>query len=212
MRFLVTAGPTREHIDPVRFLSNASSGRMGFAIAGAALDRGHAVRIIAGPVDIPPPPGAAVDRVVSAADMNEAVTRRFPEADVLVMAAAVADWTPVDVAKHKLAKGTATRVALELRRTPDVVAGAARGRGRRLVVGFALETHDRIEHALRKLREKDLDLIVADGAEVIGSADAAVTVLGPGGFRRDLGPAGKPEIARQLVTLIEEHAEARKPS
>jgi phosphopantothenoylcysteine decarboxylase/phosphopantothenate--cysteine ligase len=161
MRILVTAGPTREPIDPVRFISNRSSGRMGYAVAEAALARGFEVILISGPVCLAPPAGAEVVPVGTAEEMLVAAKSRLVGCDVLVMCAAVADWRPAQYSPVKLKKDR-TRLSLELERTPDILGTVAEGKGKRIHVGFAAETGDPTSEALRKLREKGLDLIVAN--------------------------------------------------
>lgn len=165
---LVSAGPTREPIDPVRFLSNRSSGRMGFALARAACRRGAKVTLVSGPTDLPDPAGVAVIRVGSAAEMRAAIRRAFRDATVLVMAAAVADYRPATVAAHKLKKGAGGRT-LRLVRTEDIVSDLARRKGPRLIVGFAAETRDVEREARRKLMEKRLDLVVANDVTAPGA-------------------------------------------
>lgn len=160
-RVVVTAGPNREPIDPVRFLSNRSTGRMGYAVAAAAWRRGAEVVLISGPTALPAPHGVRCERVQTAAEMRDAVRRALPGATMLVMAAAVADYRPATVASQKLKKG-AGPLRLELTRTVDIL-GELRGRaGDCLVVGFAAETEQVLDNAARKLREKGLDLIVAN--------------------------------------------------
>jgi len=159
VRILVTAGRTEEEIDPVRCLTNRSSGRMGFAIARAARARGARVTIVHGPVDVPPPPGIAARSVTTAAEMRAAVTKEFAACDVLVMAAAVSDFTPVRRSARKIKRAGKT-LALELRATDDILASLGKRKGKRLVVGFALETTDGEANAIRKAREKGCDYMV----------------------------------------------------
>jgi phosphopantothenoylcysteine decarboxylase/phosphopantothenate--cysteine ligase len=161
VRILVTAGPTREAIDPVRFVSNRSSGRMGYAVAEAAGARGHEVTLISGPVALRGPVGVLRVDVESAADMEAAVGSRFEACDALVMAAAVADWRPKHRSGVKLKKGAGPAV-LEMERTTDILAGLRDRKGGRIVVGFAAETGDPVPEARRKLIEKGLDLVVAN--------------------------------------------------
>jgi phosphopantothenoylcysteine decarboxylase/phosphopantothenate--cysteine ligase len=208
-RFVVSAGPTYEDIDPVRFIGNRSSGKMGFAIAAAAARRGADVALVTGPVHLETPSGVRRIDVRSAAQLREAVLAALP-ADVYVGAAAVADWTPRAVAAHKLKKtdGVDT-LALELVRTADVLAEVATHPLRpRLVVGFAAETDDVGRHARAKLERKQLDLIAANRVGVAGSGfesdDNALVVHGPGGFSRTLGPAAKTQLADDLLDLIQE--------
>jgi len=173
-RVLVSAGPTWEAIDPVRFLSNRSTGRMGFAIARAAVERGASVTLVAGPTSLEPPDGLELVRVESAAEMAEAVRKHARRATVIVMAAAVADYRPETASPKKLKKGPGPR-SLELVRTEDIVSGVAARKGSRLVVGFAAETHDMEREARRKLREKRLDLVVANDVTAAGAGFAGET-------------------------------------
>lgn len=161
MKFLITAGPTREPIDPVRFLSNPSSGKMGYALADAARKAGHEVRLISGPVALAAPDGVALVRIQTAADLYDAVHTAFSWCDVCIMAAAVADWTPEQVESQKVKKGSA-RWVLNLKPTRDVLTSLIPHKGQRLMVGFAAETERVREHALQKLVTKRLDMIVAN--------------------------------------------------
>lgn len=206
LRLLVSAGPTFEDIDPVRFIGNRSSGKMGFAIAEAAARRGAQVSLIAGPVSLPTPAGVARIDVRSAAQMREAVLAGLP-ADAYIGAAAVADYTPAQVAPGKIKKNEA-HFALELVRTPDILAEVAVHAARpRLVVGFAAETDEVERYARGKLEKKKLDLIAANRVGVPGSGfesdDNALTVYWTGG-ERALGPAPKTQLADQLLDLIAE--------
>jgi len=160
-RVLITAGPTQEAIDPVRFLSNRSSGKMGFAVAEAALARGAAVTLIAGPVSIASPKGARTISVRSAAEMYEAVKVNLDDATMVVMAAAVADYRPASVHQQKIKKNGSALV-LDLEPTDDILAAVARESGSRVVIGFAAETENVIENARKKLKRKGADLIVAN--------------------------------------------------
>jgi len=177
---LVTAGPTREAMDPVRYLSNRSSGKMGFEIAREARRRGAEVVLVTGPVSIVPPPGVEVVRVVSAAEMKAAVDERFPKADVTVMAAAVADFTFPAPAARKIKK-EGLKTSLDIIRTPDILKGLGeRKRSGQTLVGFAAETNAAEAAARKKIREKNLDVIVANNVsrEGIGfDADANQAVL-----------------------------------
>jgi phosphopantothenoylcysteine decarboxylase/phosphopantothenate--cysteine ligase len=160
-RVLITAGPTQEALDPVRFLSNRSSGKMGFAVAEAALARGAAVTLIAGPVSIAVPKGARTISVRSAAEMYEAVKFNLDDATMVVMAAAVADYRPASVHQQKIKKNGSALV-LDLEPTDDILAAVAQEGGSRVVIGFAAETENVIENARKKLKEKGADLIVAN--------------------------------------------------
>ena len=213
-RLLVSAGPTYEDIDPVRFLGNRSSGKMGFAIAAAAAARGAEVALVAGPVQLPTPANVRRLDVRSAAQLFEAVMHELEQpgrpCDAYIGAAAVADFTPRSFADNKLKKtpGQDT-LTLELVKTRDVLAEVAvHVRRPRLVVGFAAETHDVAAYARGKLERKQLDLICANrvgvGATGFESDDNALLVLGSDGFERALGPASKTELAASLLDLIME--------
>jgi len=169
MKLLVTAGPTREFLDPVRFLSNRSTGKMGYAIAAAGADRGHDVHLISGPVSLEPPAGIPLTRITSAAEMLEAVLAALADCDALVMCAAVADWRPKHCSTQKLKKQVMSGT-LELERTADILqAVRARRRPDQIIAGFAAETENVIAAATGKLRHKGLDLVVAND---VSRADA----------------------------------------
>lgn len=175
-RVLVTAGPTREMIDPVRFLSNASSGMMGYALARAARRRGADVTLVSGPVSLAPPVGVKVINVTTADEMREATMKYFNGATIAVMTAAVSDFRPATTSKGKIKKSASgTTVAIE--ETVDILAEMGAKKGRRLLVGFALETSDMVKNALLKLKEKNLDMIVANGPEAISSRASHVTII-----------------------------------
>jgi phosphopantothenoylcysteine decarboxylase/phosphopantothenate--cysteine ligase len=206
-RILISAGPTFEDLDPVRFIGNRSSGKMGFAIAEAAARQGADVVLVAGPVALPTPAGVSRIDVRSAAQMHAAVLGALP-ADIYIGAAAVADFTPRSLAPSKIKKqaGMDTLV-LELVRTPDILAEvAAHAQRPRLVVGFAAETDHVERYARDKLEKKGLDLIAANRVGVAGSGfeadDNALVVYGGGGFERALGPAPKTQLADNLLELI----------
>lgn len=175
-RILVTAGPTREYIDPVRFLSNPSTGMMGYAVAERAARRGARVTLISGPVDLPCPAGVSLLSVVSASEMLEAVSDNLEDAEVLVMAAAVADYTPVEKAERKMKKSGGVP-ELEFEATEDILKAVARRKDSRIVVGFAAETDDVVANARKKLAEKELDLIVANKVGEAGSGFGSKTDL-----------------------------------
>ena len=227
MNLLVTAGPTREFLDPVRFLSNRSSGKMGYAVAAAAAARGHAVTLISGPVSLPSPDGVSVRRIVSALDMLAAVEEEVGSADALVMAAAVADWRPESVADAKLKKRSGAgrggafeaadgRATLRLVATPDILETIRPRKGRRIFVGFAAETDDMLAEAATKLRRKGLDLIVAND---VSRADAgfevdtnAVVFLTPDGRCEALPLQSKRAVADRLVERVEQLLHDRPPA
>jgi phosphopantothenoylcysteine decarboxylase/phosphopantothenate--cysteine ligase len=206
LRVLVTAGPTREPIDPVRYLSNESSGRMGFAIAHAARRAGHSVTLVAGPVALLTPPGVRRVDVVTALEMRRATLAAFPHADVLYMAAAVSDWRPRRRLPGKWRakdKGSST-ATLALVRNPDILAACGRHPSRpgKLLVGFALETSSGIPRARAKLRSKGADFIVLNSARALNSPRASALILGGDGSVRRLTNRTKSHIADALIDLL----------
>ncbi len=216
MRFLLTAGPTREPIDPVRYLSNRSSGKMGYAIAQAALDAGHEVVLVSGPVALAAPEGARLEPVTTSDEMYDAIHRWVGWADVCVLCAAVADFRPVRIEAQKIKKGARETLTLELVPTRDILRSLrdlapAPGRKRATrVVGFAAETHDLEAHARRKLTEKGCALIVANDVSRpdIGfeSEDNALTLFFASGERCELARAKKSVLATELVKIFVEIA------
>jgi len=210
-RVLVTAGPTRERIDPVRFISNRSSGKMGFAVAQAAREAGARVVLIAGPVSLPTPLGVERIDVESAAEMLEAVTREIPGTDVFISTAAIADYRPARAAEQKIKK-MADTLELLMERTPDVLASvAARAERPALTVGFAAETEAVEQNARGKLLKKNLDMIAANEVghdKAFDSDDNQLIVLSRTG-RYELGRAGKLNLARGLIALIVQELAAR---
>ena len=204
-RVLVTAGPTRERIDPVRFVSNRSSGRMGFAVAEAARAAGAEVVMVCGPVALPTPPGVRRVNVESAADMLAAVMKEVEGADIFVSTAAVADYRPASPPEHKIKK-TSEKLAVEMERTVDVIATVAARPRRPFVVGFAAETENVEQNARGKMLKKGLDMIAANEvghAKAFDCPDNELIVLWHGG-RRELPYASKSSLARDLVALIAE--------
>jgi phosphopantothenoylcysteine decarboxylase/phosphopantothenate--cysteine ligase len=208
---LVSAGPTYEDIDPVRYVGNRSSGRMGFAVAAAARDAGARVTLVAGPVALETPPGVARIDVRSAADMRAAVFAAIPDTDIFVSAAAVADYRPRQVATEKIKKSTEA-VALELVANPDILAEVGALETRPFLVGFAAETGDLEANARAKLERKRLDLVAANrvGADAgFEREDNALLLLWPGG-EEDLGHDDKARLARRLVARIAERYRAER--
>ena len=209
-RVLITAGPTRECIDPVRFISNRSSGKMGFATAQAAREAGAEVVLVSGPVSLTTPPGVRRIDVESAADMLNAVLRELPNTDVFISTAAVADYRPVRAAQQKIKK-TAETLELPMQRTVDVLATVAAGAERPFVVGFAAETESVEQNARAKLLKKNLDMIAANEVghdKVFDCEDNQLIVLSRNA-RHELGRAGKLTLARGLVALIAQEVAAR---
>ncbi|HVP32530.1 MAG TPA: bifunctional phosphopantothenoylcysteine decarboxylase/phosphopantothenate--cysteine ligase CoaBC [Steroidobacteraceae bacterium] len=209
-RVLITAGPTRERLDPVRFVSNRSSGKMGFAVAQAARAAGAEVILVSGPVSLPTPPGVTRIDVESAADMLAAVLRELPGTDVFVSTAAVADYRPVRAASQKIKKSSDT-LELSLERTPDVLATVAARSERPFVVGFAAETESVEQNARTKLMKKNLDMIAANevGDDKAFDSDENQLIVLARGARYELGRAGKLALARGLVSLIARELAAR---
>ncbi len=203
LHVLITAGPTREKLDPVRYLTNRSSGKMGFAVAAAAREAGAHVTLVCGPVNLPTPAGITRINVESARDMHAAVHRHVAEADVFVAAAAVADFQPTAPSKTKIKKKGAN-LKLEFEPAPDIVKSVADMAKRPFVVGFAAETNDVEDNARSKLKRKRLDMIAAnlvgDGI-AFDCEDNALTVLWPGG-KSEVGRGPKMEVARELIALI----------
>jgi len=203
LRVLITAGPTREAIDPVRYLSNRSSGRMGYAIAQAAAEAGARVTLVSGPTALATPPRVERLDVRSARDMHQAVMARATGADIFIATAAVADYRPAAPAEQKIKKSAPT-LSLELVRNPDILAEVAALPGGPFTVGFAAETQDLLAHAREKLAHKGLDMIAANhvGEEKGFEAEHnALSVIDADGVT-DLPQASKPQLARRLVALI----------
>ncbi len=211
LRVLVSAGPTREWVDPVRFLSNASSGKMGFEIAAEAARRGCAVTLVAGPVALETPAGVRRIDVESAREMLAVLRREFRSADALFMAAAVADWRPARRlgGKWRAKDGGAAGATLALVRNPDVVATLARRKGARSVVAFALETGSGLRRARGKLVRKNADFIVLNDASVLNSERATVTILGQDGTVQRVERRTKRAVAVKLVDLVDPRRERR---
>ena len=207
-RVLVSAGPTREAIDPVRFISNHSSGKMGYAIAEAAHARGAEVKLVAGPTALKPPPGVETVCVISAEEMADALTQHFSWATVVIMAAAVADFRPKEPASRKVKKHGRSSLALDLEAVPDILAMLSAQKTDQLLIGFAAETEQLIQHARGKLEGKGLDMIVAndvtrEGAG-FGSDDNAAVILTRSGTQHELELMSKRKLADAILT------EARK--
>ena len=207
MLFLITAGPTREPIDPVRFLSNRSSGKMGYAIAQAALKSGHEVVLVSGPVSIPAPTGARMIQVTTSDEMFDAVQTQIHTADVLVMCAAVADFKPAHYSVQKIKKQNAKRV-IELIPTRDILASLKRPTKKIVIAGFAAETELLFENAQRKLREKQCDLII--GNDVSGmdtgleSDDNELVLFFKKGETVVMLRESKQLLAEKLIPIIEQ--------
>jgi len=205
-RVLVTAGPTVEDIDPVRFISNRSSGKMGYAIAREAVARGADVVLVSGPCALRPPHGAQFVGIRSAADMAAEVFARFPDTDIVVMAAAVGDYRPIKVSEQKLKKSEG-RVTLDLEPTADILKCLGERKTGQFLVGFAAESENIVEYARRKLQEKNLDLIVGNSisgpSSTFGSENNQVVLIDSDGTEQSLDLLPKSQVAELIWTRIE---------
>ena len=207
MKILVTTGPTREFIDPVRFISNNASGRLGVEIARAAHNRGHTTCLVHGPINLAVfspmiPPGMEMVPVVTTAEMSAAIKARYPDIDALFMVAAVADFKPVRCAQQKLKKRNAEHV-FAFSRTEDILKGLGAEKRHQFLVGFNLETENAEAETRRKLKEKNLDLIVLNGPENLGSLVATVRVMDRNATVAVWEERTKAEIAARLLGLVE---------
>jgi phosphopantothenoylcysteine decarboxylase/phosphopantothenate--cysteine ligase len=201
MRVLVTAGPTREYLDDVRYLSNASSGRMGYAIAQAGVQLGWDVTLISGPVELPPPPGCEFHAVITTEQMREAAVRLFPGCQGVIAAAAVCDYKPKERIVGKLSK-TGGPITLEMIETDDVLAELGRMKAAQWVVGFALEAQNPRENALQKLRRKNCDWIVLNSPAAIGAETNDVELIGRQGDIVQSWRGSKSDVAGSLVAWL----------
>lgn len=211
MHILITTGPTREYIDPVRFLTNGSTGKMGYACATAARRRGHRVCLVSGPVLQSPPKGVPVVQVVSAAEMHEAAAANFARCDCVIMTAAVCDYRPVRKQGYKISKG-AGNLSLELERTEDILAGLAEAKTDQIIIGFAVQDRAAKQRARAKLRDKKLDAIVLNGPSAFGADRMAAAILTRRGGWEDLGVVRKSVLATRIVRLAEELRAQRQGS
>src|SRR6478736_924822 len=211
LQVLVSAGPTHEDIDPVRFIGNRSSGRMGFAVARAAAEQGAHVRLVAGPVHLPTPAGVERNDVRSARDMRAAVMQHIPQSDIFMSAAAVGDYRPGETATHKIKK-QGSSLTLTLNENPDILAEIGALKRRPMLVGFAAETDNLEKYARAKLARKNLDMIAAnrvDNGAGFDCADNELLLFWPGGSEH-LGRDDKQVIARRLIARVAERFAARK--
>ena len=204
LRLLVTAGPTREMLDPVRFLSNVSTGQMGYAVAREARHRGFQVTLVSGPVTISKPAGVTFVPVLTAEDMKRAISRFWPRTDILIMTAAVCDYTPVHFSPTKIKR--IKQRTIRFKRTPDILEFLGKRKGKRLMVGFALETEDVQKNALRKLKQKNLDLIVANwygkANYPFGKSRFSAIFINSGGDQKRLNHVSKEEAAKALLREV----------
>lgn len=208
VKLLVTAGPTREPLDPVRYITNRSSGKMGYSIAEAAVSRGARVILVSGPTPLTPPAGVEFVPVETAREMYEAVMKHFVEVDVVIKAAAVADYRPARVEEQKIKKREGELV-LVLEKNPDILAELGRLKGRQVLVGFAAETQELEKNALEKLRSKNLDLLVANDVTRPGAGfdvdTNIVTIFYPDGSAEHLPQMSKIEVGHQILDRVKKY-------
>ncbi|MCM8762498.1 MAG: phosphopantothenoylcysteine decarboxylase [Candidatus Omnitrophica bacterium] len=202
MKVLITAGPTREYIDPVRFISNPSTGNMGYLIAGECVKNGYDVVLISGPVYLEVPRGVKYIMTETAEEMKKAVLKYFPQIDVLVMSAAVSDWRPAKKSKEKIKRKKEWK--LKLVPNPDILKEVVKiKRVDQKVIGFALETEDIIKNAKKKLKEKKLDLIVADTPDFFGKGKASkVVFIFKEGRVEEFKMIEKEDVAKKIVSIL----------
>lgn len=208
LRCLISSGPTREFFDPVRFLSNPSSGKMGHAIAAAGAERGWEVTLVSGPVSLPDPAGVETRHVVTAAEMHQAIDDAFPACDLLIMTAAISDWRPIERLPRKLPKAE-TSLTITLEPTVDILTSLAKvRRPAQYLVGFAAQTHDMEALARSKMERKGCDAIVANlvagEQNAFGSDHNDLLLLTSSGLREPLGQGTKKALAATLVARLEE--------
>lgn len=210
-RLLITAGPTREALDPVRFISNNSSGKMGYALAEAARQRGGEVTLVSGPTSLQPPRGVTLVPVMTAGEMREKVLQHFPGTDIVIMAAAVADYRPAQAARGKMKKGP-DRLELELQKNPDILQELGQLKDKQVLVGFAMETEDLQENAWQKLQAKNLDFIVANDLFQPGAGFQVdtnqVMVLDRQGKKWEPPPGAKLKVAGDILDILGDHSPA----
>lgn len=213
IKLLISAGPTREPLDPVRYITNRSSGKMGYALALAAWQAGAMVTLVSGPVNIPEPPGINLIQVETAEQMYSAVIHHAERHDIYIGAAAVADYRPAEIQDHKIKKQH-DRSVIELTQNPDIIASVARLPNKPFVVGFAAETDDLQNYAVHKLQTKNLDMIAANWVgQSEGGFDSdrnALQVFWPGG-NRQFAMTDKSTLAQQLLSLIKEKFDEKNP-
>ena len=202
-RILITSGPTRQYLDPVRYLTNASSGRMGCALAEAAIDNGHEVVIVSGPVELSYPKEARVVDVVSTEEMLDAAQKEFAQCDGAIGVAAPCDYRPRKVANDKLSK-TGAPLVLELIETADVIATIGAEKNERWVVGFALETEDHRFRAITKAERKNCDLMVLNSPSAMNSETTEIELISPDGTVVGHFHGAKTEVAGKIFTVIQQ--------
>lgn len=208
-KVLVSAGPTREAIDPVRFISNPSSGRMGYALARVARRRGAEVVLVSGPSSLRPPRGVALTRVTTAEEMYEVAMRHYPQSTVVIMAAAVSDYRPRVTQRKKIKKEEAS-LTIELERTQDILKEMGDKKRGQFLVGFALETDETLANAERKLKEKNLDIMVANDPKGFDAEASQVTIMDRAGGMEELPLLLKEEIAERVLDKVVEGLRGRR--
>jgi phosphopantothenoylcysteine synthetase/decarboxylase len=207
MNFLITAGGTREYIDPVRFISNASSGKMGYALAEAAIKAGHSVSLITGPTNLMAPKTAKTTYIETSAQMFTAVKKYFAKCDCLIMAAAVSDYAPAKTSKTKIKK-TAKPLVIKLKPTIDILQWAGGHKKKQILAGFALEDKGLRTRAAKKLSLKNLDMIIANTPAAIGSRKSSLEILTTGGKWIKLPLADKNSLAKKIIAMLEKRLTA----
>jgi len=202
LNIVITAGPTREYLDTVRFISNPSSGKMGYAIARAAANSGHRVTLVSGPVAIAPPPGVMVIQVETGAEMSRETKRAFKSADAAILCAAVCDYRPAKAFKRKQPKST-NGLSLLLVPTEDIAASLGKIKEDRITIGFALEDHDGPAHALAKMQRKRFDAIVLNDLGNLGGDRASAVFMTADGEREVWPPVSKAQMGRRIIRRLE---------
>jgi phosphopantothenoylcysteine decarboxylase / phosphopantothenate---cysteine ligase len=203
MHIIVTAGPTREYLDDVRFLSNGSSGRMGYAIARAAAKTGHSVDLISGPVNLKAPVGVRVTQVMSTREMYDAARKLWPKADAIIGAAAPADYTPAKRVRGK-GKKKADGLRLEMKPTVDILGSLGKRKGKRAIIAFALEVQQPLANAIAKMKRKRADAIILNAPAAMGARRQDATLITANGDKEELKDATKECLAKKVVVLLED--------
>ena len=202
-KILISSGPTEEQIDPVRVITNRSSGKMGASLASEALAMGANVTVVSGPANIPLPSGVKVIPVRTAQQMQSELSVQFEDADICIMAAAVSDYRPANISQEKIQRNEAGKLVLELIPNPDILAGLGKRKEGRFLVGFALESTDSPQRALEKMEKKGCDMIILNCADKsLGLDTTQITILGRDGFREDLPEMSKTEASRVILQAI----------
>lgn len=201
MKVLITAGPTHEYIDRVRYLSNASSGKMGYEVACAARDNGHKVLLVSGPTNLKAPHGVKLIKVTSAREMYKITTKLFANTNILIMAAAVSDYTPSSYFNGKLKKEN-RRFNLKLMPTIDILKTLGDKKGNRILIGFALEMKSSRENAIKKLHQKNLDYVVLNSPDVFGKDNSTVEIWSKKGLIKRFVNTSKRQISKFIIDLV----------